>query len=441
MAQTLQERLKDQPYQGYAYAYPHKTAYRHFDSPIPLQEIWDSEDQCSLYLYLHLPFCEMRCGFCNLFTTTNPGEDVVSRYLTAVDTQIEAAGNYLTSGARFTRGAVGGGTPSFLTLSELETLFQSLDKLPGYASQEMPFSFELSPATVTGEKLKFLVGQGITRFSIGVQSFLEQETKAFGRPQKLPQVHQALETIRHSGVEVMNIDLIYGADIQTTSTWRNSINEALRYEPEEIYLYPLYIRPLTGLEKTGRTAADHRIDLFRTGRDLLRENGYEQISMRLFRKQDSAITGGPVYCCQEDGMVGIGAGARSYTTELHYCTEYAVGRNGINEIIADYSSRTLDEHSHAVYGCHLSEPERKRRYLMKSLLRIDGLSLADYHRYFRTEVMSDFPELNDLLQFDLARLSENSLVLNDSGFERSDTIGPWLFSASVTSKMENYQPV
>ena len=83
---TLHERLQEEPFQGYAYAYPHKTAYRHFDTPLPLRDLWAEEDKQALFLYLHLPFCEMRCGFCNLFTTVNPREGKVARYLDALPT-------------------------------------------------------------------------------------------------------------------------------------------------------------------------------------------------------------------------------------------------------------------------------------------------------------------------------------------------------------------
>jgi len=68
---TLAERLQLQPFQGYAYSYPHKMAYRRFDPVLPLQPLWEREDRDSLFLYVHIPFCEMRCGFCNLFTTTS----------------------------------------------------------------------------------------------------------------------------------------------------------------------------------------------------------------------------------------------------------------------------------------------------------------------------------------------------------------------------------
>ena len=121
MLPTLSERLSDDPFQGYAYAYPHKTAYRHFPQPIPLKSIWQDEPRDALFLYAHLPFCEMRCGFCNLFTTTNPAVGLVPHYLTALEIQlsstVEALGDH-----RFARGAIGGGTPTFISRG-IGTLF------------------------------------------------------------------------------------------------------------------------------------------------------------------------------------------------------------------------------------------------------------------------------------------------------------------------------
>ncbi|GAA5130940.1 STM4012 family radical SAM protein [Luteolibacter yonseiensis] len=439
MPHTLAERLSDDPYQGYAYAYPHKTAYRHFDKSIPLRNLWQGEDRDSLFLYVHLPFCEMRCGFCNLFTTTNPAEGLVQRYLAALETQtactVEALGQH-----GFVRGAIGGGTPTFLTPDELGRLFEMLDRhcslLPG-----MPLSCELSPATADPEKLAVLKACGVTRASIGVQSFIESETRTLGRPQKPATVHQALGRLRDAAFPVLNIDLIYGAVGQTVVSWEESLRAALEYSPEEIFLYPLYVRPLTGLDRIGRDPSDLRLDLYRAGRDFLLQRGYRQISMRLFRRIGCAAEdgGSAAYCCQEDGMVGLGAGARSYTRHVHYCTEYAVGRGGIMEIIGDYVDRSAAEHSSAVYGCTLDTAEQKRRYVIKSLLRADGLCASAYADYFGTECLMDFPELGELESSPLATWCDGVLILTDAGFERADTIGPWLYSTVVADEMQHYQ--
>lgn len=73
--------LGDTPFVSYAYSYPHKTAYRPLEQPRPLREVWRNECRESLFLYLHVPFCEFRCGFCNLFTIANPAAGWTQRYV------------------------------------------------------------------------------------------------------------------------------------------------------------------------------------------------------------------------------------------------------------------------------------------------------------------------------------------------------------------------
>ncbi len=436
---TLRERLQDDPFQGYAYAYPHKTAYRHFEKPHPLNGLWTGEDKQSLFLYLHLPFCEMRCGFCNLFTTVNPHEGKVGRYLDALKRQIDAVHGALGE-HRYARGAIGGGTPTFLTTDEMARVFGLLRK-SGSLPRGIPLSCELSPATAEPEKIAQLREEGVTRASIGVQSFLESETRSLGRPQKPAVLHTALERLAAAGFPVLNIDLIYGIEGQTLASWRESLEEVVSYSPQEIFLYPLYVRPLTGLGRKGRDPSDLRLALFRAARDFLFERGYRQISLRLFRHESCPVEGdgGPSYCCQEDGMIGLGAGARSYTSTVHYCTEYAVGRAGIEAILDDFIARPAEHHALAWYGYELSNAEQKRRYVIKSLLRADGLDEAAYQAWSGNPWSADFPELAELLEERLATRSEGFLQLTTTGLERADTIGPWLYSDDVGTRMEEYE--
>lgn len=437
-APTLQQRLAGDPYQGYAYAYPHKTAYRHFSTPLPLRELWQREERDHLFLYAHLPFCEMRCGFCNLFTTTR-GEAMVTAYLTAMETQAAATADAL-GGHRFARGAIGGGTPTVLDVADLDRLFRMLRSRLVMGSP-LPLSCELSPATTTAEKLAVLREHGVTRASVGIQSLIEEETRRLGRPQPPRLAHEALRELKAAGFPVVNADLIYGIGGQTTVTWLESLRAVTAWEPEELFLYPLYVRPLTGLDRSGGNPSASRLDLYRAGRDFLMEQGYAQISMRLFRRTGVGVVGGGEdgYCCQQDGMVGLGAGARSYTREVHYCTEYAVGRTGVRAIIGDYVRRSAAEHGTAVYGCRLDASEQRRRYLIKSLLRSGGLVEADYEAWFGSAAFGDFPELAELLEAGLAARDGGVMRLSREGFERADTIGPWLYSEAVTAGMETYE--
>jgi oxygen-independent coproporphyrinogen-3 oxidase len=273
-----------------------------------------------------------------------------------------------------------------------------------------------------------------------VQSFLDREAHAAGRPQRRDEVDAALAAIRAGGFPVLNLDLIYGIPGQDRRTWEQSLRTALQWRPEEIYLYPLYVRPLTGL---GRRAADgpdpawdaQRLDLYRRGRDLLREAGYRQLSMRQFRRADVPDPEGADYCCQDDGMVGLGCGARSYTRSLHYSFDYAVSVREVRAIIDDYVARPAADFGVAEYGFALDDGEQRLRWLVKSLLRADGIDLHGYASRFSTLLSEDFPHLSRLTDRGWARCDEARLVLTDEGLAHGDAIGPWLVSGPVRAAM------
>jgi len=425
------------PYQSYVYAYPHKTAYRPIEPGIPLSELWSEEDKSALFLYFHIPFCEMRCGFCNLFTTVHPAKSLEVEYLDALERQAKQVRLALGS-ASFARLAIGGGTPTYLSPDELHRVFD-LAEMMGAACSQIPISVETSPMTATPERLQVLHERHVSRISIGIQSFLESEVHAAGRPQKTADVHTALSRIRQTSIPTLNIDLIYGLPGQTVATWLQSLNIALEYQPEELYLYPLYVRPLTGIEKLDQHRDDVRLDCYRAGRDFLLANGYHQVSMRMFKASHAPQTSGPVYCCQEDGMVGLGCGARSYTRQYHYATDYAVGRQGILDILGRYIRHSNDDFSKAVYGFYLGEDDQRRRYILKSLLHETGLSLAAYYNYFGTEALTDYPLLLDFASQGWMACVDGEYHLTASGLEYSDTIGPMLSSDHVRELMEGFE--
>ena len=105
---NLMRMLEQSPYRSYVYAYPHKTAYRLLDQPVPLSAAWAEERRDALFLYMHIPFCEMRCGFCNLFTTVNPKGDMEALYLETLERQARRVQAALGL-ASFARLAIGGG--------------------------------------------------------------------------------------------------------------------------------------------------------------------------------------------------------------------------------------------------------------------------------------------------------------------------------------------
>ncbi|MEV7671778.1 STM4012 family radical SAM protein [Streptomyces sp. NPDC088752] len=435
------------PYRSYVYAYPHKTAYRELSDPPELAALWAGEPKDALSLYAHVPFCEVRCGFCNLFTRIGAPGELTTRYLDALDRQATAVREALGDGepVRFATAAFGGGTPTFLTAAELERLCDIAEQRMGADLRAVPLSVETSPATATADRLGLLVERGATRLSIGVQSFVEAEARAAVRPQRRADVEAALGRIRDTGVSVLNIDLIYGIGGQTEESWRRSLDAALAWRPEELYLYPLYVRPLTGLGRTppedDREWDERRLRLYRHGRDHLLAHGYEQVSMRMFRRRDAVPLGPDDHACQTDGMIGLGCGARSYTSALHYSFDYAVDMREIRSIIDAYTE--TGDFSRARVGRWVDAWEARRRHLLQSLLQAEGMPVAGYEERFGSSPFADFP--GELGRFEALGWLDGEapaglLRLSPEGLAHSDGLGPELFSPGVRAAMAAYEP-
>jgi len=420
-------------YQQYTYNYPHKHSYRIFEDAIALPTAWQQENQSNLFAYLHIPYCEMRCGFCNLFTIANPKEGVET-YLDALKRE---ALNYQTALPKkhFEEYAIGGGTPTFLSEQQLEKMLSIFKNDLGVDTQNKYGSIEASPKSISNEKINLIEDYGINRLSMGVQSWIEAETKLLGRPQKVETVTQALEQIKQSKIPEFNLDLIYGIYQQTKMSWLYSLEKTIDYEPTEIFLYPLYTRPLTGLSKMQKEQKDNRLFLYRVGREFLLSNGYVQTSMRCFRKED-AKTISNNYESANNGMIGIGAGARSYTKDMHYSTNYAVSRKAVKDIIHAYSERK--DFSKINYGIVLNEEEQMRRYLIKSLIDGGRLDADDFNKRFGKEVAS-LPILEFLFNQKWLEQKDGYFRLNENGMEMEDWIGPMLFSENVKILMEKFQ--
>lgn len=432
----LTEQLRAEPYAGYTYGYPHKTAYGPLRPATNLAEAWADESLAAVFGYLHLPFCEMRCGFCNLFTTANPADDLVDAYLRALRREVQTIRCELPP-IRAARLALGGGTPTYLEPRQLDEVFALMADAFGVTPAAVPTSVETSPATASADRLAALAQAGVSRISIGVQSFDLAEVHSAGRPAKSGQVTAALDAIRaHAPDSALNIDLMYGLEGQSVQTWLSSLHQAMHWAPDEVFCYPLYVRHLTGLGRHPRQWSDQRLELYRQGRDFLLANGYQQTSMRRFVRTATQSWSEPEYYCQSDAMVGLGCGARSYTRELHYSREYAVGRSGVRNLIESYATTTdftLVEH-----GIRLSLQEQQRRYVLQSVLHADGLDETAFHERFQVAPQVALPQLADLVESGLAYRHDATVQLTPDGLELSDAIGPWLYSDDIRRASEAF---
>ncbi len=157
--------------------------------------------------------------------------------------------------------------------------------------------------------------------------------------------------------------------------------------------------------------------------------------MRMFKVDDSSSASEPEYSCQDDGMIGLGPGARSYTYALHYSSQFASKHGGVSELIKQYNDQTAAEFSQATYGYWLSQGECQRRYLIQSLFLLDGVDRIAFKQRFAIDCLELFPQLNELAEHGLAHLTQVRIQLTAAGIERADALAPWLASAEVLQKM------
>jgi len=409
------------------YSYPHKTAYGKLDN-LSLFDYFNPAD--SLDIYVHLPFCKSKCGYCNLFSVTGWIESDIDRYLDTIETQICQI--KLTS-AKIRNIIIGGGTPMALSAKQLDRLFRMLPSV-----ESASICIETSPNETVANKLDILKSFRVNRVSIGIQSFIDDELAILSRTHFSDSAHKALTLIRNYCFPVVNMDLIYGIPGQTEKSLETSLDLALSYAADEIFLYPLYIRAGTRLSGVDPNPKAH--EMYGFGRDFLINRGYIQISMRRFVIGQSLSTPyNPqgTSNCGFERVLALGCGGRSYLGDLHFCWPYSVGESQCSRIVRDYINST--DHTRISHGIILTMDEHKRRYVIKNILHTQGLSQSSYREAFSSSALDDFMLFYDLQEQGYATLTEERIRLTQLGLSFSDAIGPLFISPDVLKRSEGGQ--
>ncbi len=434
---------KINPYSSYIYSFPHKKSYREFEKPENIRELWGNGDNSDISLYIHIPFCTNKCGYCNLMSTTCFSPDRLEQYVNKLIEEIKAYGKpgILRTDkdrVRFSSVILGGGTPTVLDTGLMEELLISLENYLGIDFEKVFFSMENSPKTLSQEYFLLLKKYHLNRLSIGIQSFYDNELKEIYRNELENDVENALEILfsEENSIEIRNLDLIYGLPGQTAQTWEESLCRVVSCKPEEIFIYPLYVREKTKLYENYKADHDLMEQMYESAVKILAENGYIQTSMRNFIAKSMKKELYPDYSCQENKMLGIGCGARSYIGNIHYSGKYAVEDKNINAIIDNYLKE--DNFDFAGYGYKLSEEEQKIKYILKSILKITGFDTKDYTERFHKNPLTEFPELERLINEGYLIRDKNRIFPSEKGLKYSDYIGTLFITDEIKRKMEEF---
>ncbi len=427
------EAADQNPYLQYMYSYPHKTAYR------PLKDLSLKEYAPLLAggghgLYLHVPFCETKCGYCNLFSVAGEDAAAADRYLDAVGRQCRQYAALLKPyETEFSEVVIGGGTPFFLSEKQMELMFELLENYFCFRAKR-ELVIETAPNQTTAEKLAVIKRAGAVRVSMGIQSFSDQELAALGRRHDARRAREALALLKSFDFPCVNVDFIYGIPGQTKESLRASLSTALSYEPDEIFLYPLYVKHGAGLVREGVVpdpAAAYAQYLCASR--FLRENGFRQDSMRRF------VRGGGKRAFSECGFgtsLALGCGGRSYVGNLHFCSPYAITRKDCLMRLDEYEK--TEDFTRITHGIVLSQEEIKRRYVIRHLLIYPGMDRMRYRERFESEVTDDFPVLKDWMECGFVKETD-FLFLTEEGLGFSDYLGPQLISPQIRTAMREWE--
>jgi oxygen-independent coproporphyrinogen-3 oxidase len=192
-----------------------------------------------LGLYLHIPFCRKRCHFCYFRVYTQKSAQEVADYIDLLVREWELWARLpALSGRSLSFVYFGGGTPSFLSTRQLEGLVERLAAIQSWKNAE-EITFECEPGTLTGGKLAAIRGLGVTRLSLGVESFDDRILELNGRAHRSPEIGSAYDAARSLGFPQINIDLIAGMLGETEEGWHANVEKALRLDPDSITVYQM----------------------------------------------------------------------------------------------------------------------------------------------------------------------------------------------------------
>ena len=207
--------------------------------PLGLEALKQEPAHVPLGLYLHIPFCRKRCHFCYFRVYVNKSSREVEEYLDVLAREWEL---YLNTPAVAGRTLdfvyFGGGTPSFLSTRQLQSLVQRLTAAsPWTAAEEI--TFECEPGTLSDAKLTAIREMGVSRLSLGVENFDDRILELNGRAHRSPEIHRVYDVARTLGFPQINIDLIAGMLGETDENWADCVRKTLELQPDSITIYQM----------------------------------------------------------------------------------------------------------------------------------------------------------------------------------------------------------
>lgn len=332
-----------------------------------------------LGLYIHIPFCVKKCGYCD-FLSKSAGEEVQEQYVNALLSEIESYKEF-AKGYRVSTIFIGGGTPSILLPRQMEDILQKIYEI--FEMEKRPeITIEVNPGTVDEEKLQCYRENGINRLSIGLQSVNDEKLRLLGRIHTYQQFVDSYELARKNGFENISVDLISSIPGQTLQEWKTELETVAAKNPEHISVYQLIIEEGTPFyekyaehpELLPDEETSREIYLW-TGK-FLKETGYEQYEISNYAKPGKESRHNLKYWERGD-YLGLGLGAASMVHNI---------RMSNTKDMNIYLQRCMQPKTMREDVQFLEEPRQMEEFMFLGLRKTRGVSKKEFRHIFGREM-------------------------------------------------------
>jgi len=367
-------------------------------------------------LYLHIPYCLHKCGYCD-FNSHNIDEAEMESYVQALLLEME---HYAKSAGHCRVDTIffGGGTPTTLPFADLARILKACHQ-QFQVDPEAEVTCEANPATIPQTDLAQLREAGFNRLSIGVQSFDPDELKRLERVHSVNEVYLTVERARKAGFDNLSLDLMFALPGQTARLWESNLQKAIGLNPEHLSAYNLTIEPDTVFYKQQSQGQlkmppdDFQRELFEIAIDTLTGVGYEHYEISNYAKPGKQCRHNLNYWVNGE-YIGLGAGASSTFNGEHYKNVNLPARYimQINETQAAVESRET--------------PDRRQRMgeaVMLGLRLREGLNLSTFEKQFGVTFQETFGETVERLEkMELLEISNGQISLTQQGLFLADSV-------------------
>ena len=388
-------------------------------------------------LYVHVPFCKTKCPYCD-FNTYQGIEDLMDPFLPALTSEIGCWGETLGHAAVKSI-FFGGGTPSYLAAGYIERILAAI-QTSFEVDDGAEITIEANPGDLDAAACASILGQGVNRLSIGVQSLDNGLLKLLGRRHQSSEAVQAFQTAREAGFDNVNLDLMYGLPNQSMDQWRQTLDSLIGLAPEHISLYALTLEEGTPMH---RWAAEGKIpepdpdlaaDMYQYARDSLAEAGYHHYEISNWTLPGRECEHNLVYW-QNGAYLGVGPGAHSRLGDYRFWTVLSPRdyNNKASEWV-EASINPVDELIESVLQGvptlggweHISQETACSETMFLGLRLLDGLNLTEASKRTGIDLAKKFQasiqeciELGLLDQDgDCLKLTESTYLIANQAFTR-----------------------